>query len=256
MIEFKLGGVNMDDCYKILADIISESNNIVFFGGAGVSTECGIPDFRSQGGLYNKNSKYNYPPEVMLSHSFFINHTDLFYSYIKDNLMYDNVLPNDGHKALAKLEEMGKLKAVITQNIDGLHQSAGSKNVIELHGSLKRFYCTKCHKNYDSRYIKNSKSVPVCECGGIVRPDIVLYEEALNENAIISAVNYIQRADVLIVAGTSLVVYPAAGLIEYFKGRKLIIINKSSTNYDGMADVVIDKPFAKTMQMVMNELKL
>lgn len=244
----------MDTIYKQVADIIKESDNIVFFGGAGVSTECGIPDFRSSDGLYNKKNKYSYPPEEILSHSFFERHADIFYDYIKENMLNTgNILPNKGHKALADLEKMGKLKAVITQNIDCLHQKAGSVNVLELHGSFAKFYCTECGKVYGIDYINSSKDVPKCTCGGLIRPNIVLYEEMLDESTIEKSVDYIRHADVLIVAGTSLAVYPAAGLIQYFKGSRVIFINKDKTGYDSFANIIINKPFAKTMMRVMIE---
>lgn len=235
------------------ADIIKSCNNIVFFGGAGVSTECGIPDFRSEDGLYNKKNKFPYSPEEMLSHSFFERHPDIFYKYLKESLLKYNVQPNFGHKSLAALEKMGKLKAVITQNIDGLHQKAGSKNVLELHGTLSRFYCSKCFKEYSPEFITEEKFIPICNCKGIIRPDVVLYEEALNQEVILKSIDYISKAKVLIVAGTSLVVYPAAGMIRYFKGDKIIFINKSSTSYDSMADIVINEPFSKTMERIMKE---
>lgn len=238
--------------YSEAADIIKNSDNIVFFGGAGVSTECGIPDFRSEDGLYNKKNKFPYRPEEMLSHSFFKRHPDIFYKYIKETLLRFNVEPNFGHKALSALEDMGKLKAVITQNIDGLHQKAGSKNVLELHGSMSRFYCSRCFKEYSPEVIME-KDVPICNCKGIIRPDVVLYEEALDQEVILKAIDYIIKAQTLIVAGTSLVVYPAAGMIRYFKGKHMIIINKSSTSYDTMADIVINEPFSKTMENIMQE---
>lgn len=239
---------------KKIVKIINESNNIVFFGGAGVSTECGIPDFRSSNGLYNKVSKYNYSPEVILSHSFFQNHPDIFYDYLNNNLLRYNVSPNKGHFALAKLEHIGKIKAVITQNIDNLHQAAGSENVLELHGTLARFYCQNCLKNYSPDYIKSQNSLPKCECGGVIRPDIVLYEEPLDERILEESIQYIKFAEVLIVAGTSLAVYPAAGLLRYFNGKHLIIINKESTNYDKKADVLIHEPFGETMDRIMSNL--
>ena len=246
----------MSNVYKELAQIIESSNNIVFFGGAGVSTECGLPDFRSKNGLYNKKNKYKYPPEKILSHSFFIKNPDIFYEYARENLFAEGILPNKGHKALADLESLGKVKAVITQNIDGLHQMAKSKNVLELHGSILNYYCMKCGKKYNIDYVKSSNGVPLCECGGIIRPDVVLYEESLDEMVLAKSLEYIRNAEVLIVAGTSLRVYPAAGLIRYFKGKKLVIINQDSTPYDNAADLVINKPFAKTMMKVMVEMGL
>ncbi|HOG62041.1 MAG TPA: NAD-dependent protein deacylase [Sedimentibacter sp.] len=229
-----------------LKEIISKSDNIVFFGGAGVSTESGIPDFRSVDGLYSK--KYKYPPEMMVSHSFFRSNTEEFFDFYINKMIFLNAKPNSAHKKLAELEKEGKVKAVITQNIDGLHQAAGSKNVLELHGSVHRNYCMKCRKFYDVNFIVNSKGIPKCQCGGIVKPDVVLYEESLNTDVIEKAVNFIERADVLIVGGTSLVVYPAAGLINYFKGSKLVLINKSSTPMDRRADLVINDSIGKVFE--------
>ena len=229
-----------------LKEIISKSDNIVFFGGAGVSTESGIPDFRSVDGLYSK--KYKYTPEMMVSHSFFRSNTEEFFDFYKNKMIFLNAKPNSAHKKLAELEKEGKVKAVITQNIDGLHQAAGSKNVLELHGSVHRNYCMKCRKFYDVNFIVNSKGIPKCQCGGIVKPDVVLYEESLNTDVIEKAVNFIERADVLIVGGTSLVVYPAAGLINYFKGSKLVLINKSSTPMDRRADLVINDSIGKVFE--------
>lgn len=228
-----------------LQEIIDSSDNIVFFGGAGVSTESGIPDFRSVDGLYNQ--KYDYPPETILSHTFFMNKTEEFYKFYRDKLIVHGVQPNKAHIALAELEKKGKLKAVITQNIDGLHQMAGSKNVIELHGSTLRNFCMDCGKPYDINYIDNSKGVPRCECGGIVKPDVVLYEEMLDDNAITKAVKFISEADVLIIGGTSLNVYPAAGFINYFKGKHLVIINKASTSADKQSDLVINEPIGEVL---------
>ena len=229
-----------------LKEIISKSDNIVFFGGAGVSTESGIPDFRSFDGLYSK--KYKYPPEMMVSHSFFRSNTEEFFDFYINKMIFLNAKPNSAHKMLAELEKEGKVKAVITQNIDGLHQAAGSQNVLELHGSVHRNYCMKCRKFYDVNFIVNSKGIPKCQCGGIVKPDVVLYEESLNTDVIEKAVNFIERADVLIVGGTSLVVYPAAGLINYFKGSKLVLINKSSTPMDRRADLVINDSIGKVFE--------
>lgn len=228
-----------------LQEIIDGSDNIVFFGGAGVSTESGIPDFRSVDGLYNQ--KYDYPPETILSHTFFMNKTEGFYKFYRDKLIVHGVQPNKAHIALADLEKKGKLKAVITQNIDGLHQMAGSKNVIELHGSTLRNFCMDCGKSYDVNYIDNSNGVPRCECGGIIKPDVVLYEEMLDDNAITKAVKFISEADVLIIGGTSLNVYPAAGFINYFKGSHLVIINKASTPADKQADLVINEPIGEVL---------
>lgn len=228
-----------------LQEIIDVSDNIVFFGGAGVSTESGIPDFRSVDGLYNQ--KYDYPPETILSHTFFMDKTEEFYKFYRDKLIVKNVQPNKAHLALARLEEAGKLKAVITQNIDGLHQTAGSKNVLELHGSTMRNYCMDCGKFYGADFIEKSAGVPHCECGGIVKPDVVLYEEMLNDTTISKSVKFISEADVLIIGGTSLNVYPAAGFINYFKGKHLVIINKASTPADKQADLVINKPIGEVM---------
>ncbi len=228
-----------------LQEIIDGSDNIVFFGGAGVSTESGIPDFRSVDGLYNQ--KYDYPPETILSHTFFMNKTEEFYKFYRDKLIVHGVQPNKAHIALAELEKKGKLKAVITQNIDGLHQMAGSKNVIELHGSTLRNFCMDCGKSYDINYIDNSKDIPRCECGGIIKPDVVLYEEMLDDNAITKAVKFISEVDVLIIGGTSLNVYPAAGFINYFKGSHLVIINKASTPADKQADLVINEPIGEVL---------
>lgn len=226
--------------------IISESNNIVFFGGAGVSTESNIPDFRSSSGLYSKGG--NIPPEEILSHHFFVNNPGLFYDFYKKNMIYPNALPNITHKVLAKLEAEGKLKAVITQNIDGLHQMAGSKNVLELHGSIHRNYCVKCGKFYDLDYVLNSNDVPKCSCGGIVKPDVVLYEEALDGDVLTKSVEAIAKCDTLIIGGTSLTVYPAAGLVQYFGGKHLIIINKSVTSYDNYAELVIQDSLGNVMK--------
>lgn len=221
-----------------LRQIIEDSDNIVFFGGAGVSTESGIPDFRSVDGLYNQ--KYKYPPETIISHSFYRRNPEEFYRFYKDKMIFADTKPNKAHIKLAELEKQGKLKAVITQNIDGLHQMAGSRNVIELHGSVHRNYCEKCHAFYDLDYIVNSDGVPKCEkCGGTVKPDVVLYEEALDEDNMSRALQYISEADTLIIGGTSLVVYPAAGLIRYFRGRKLVVINMSPTQSDSNADLLI-----------------
>lgn len=220
-----------------LKKMIDESDNIVFFGGAGVSTESGIPDFRSADGLYNQ--KYKYPPETIISHSFFESNTKEFYRFYRDKMLFPNAKPNSAHIKLAEFEALGKLKAVITQNIDGLHQAAGSVNVLELHGSVHRNYCMRCGKFYPLDAITDSDDIPHCECGGIIKPDVVLYEERLDDETVNSAVSYIRKADVLIVAGTSLTVYPAAGLITYYKGSKLVLINKSMTAYDDSADLLI-----------------
>lgn len=222
-----------------LKQIIDESNNIVFFGGAGVSTESGIPDFRSKDGLYNQ--KYDYPPEEILSHTFFMNKTEEFYKFYKDKMNCLKYEPNITHIKLAELEEQGKLKAVVTQNIDGLHQKAGSKKVYELHGSVLRNYCMKCHKFFDADYIFSSESIPKCDkCGEIIKPDVVLYEEPLNQDIWNGAIEAILNANTLIVAGTSLTVYPASSLLHYFRGKDLILINKSSTPLDNLATLVIN----------------
>lgn len=235
-----------------LKSAIETSNNIVFFGGAGVSTESSIPDFRSEAGLYKTKDNFSYPPEVMLSHSFFMSHTEDFFDFYRKKMIYTEAKPNPAHYALAKLEELGKLKAIITQNIDGLHQMAGSKNVLELHGSIHRNYCMKCGKYFDLKYIVDNPSiVPKCStCGSTVKPDVVLYEENLDMDTINKSVNHIKQADLLIVGGTSLVVYPAAGLIDYFKGTKLVLINKSSTAYDNKADLVINDSIGKILENI------
>lgn len=217
---------------------LEESDNIVFFGGAGVSTESNIPDFRSTDGLYNQ--QYDYPPETILSHSFYTRKPEEFYRFYRNKMLFPNACPNRAHKALARLEEEGKLKAVVTQNIDGLHQKAGSKEVLELHGSVLRNSCTRCGKFYGIEAVLNSEGVPKCGCGGIIKPDVVLYEEGLDQKTLQKAVYYIANADVLIVGGTSLTVYPAAGLIDYYRGNKLVLINKSVTSRDSQADLVID----------------
>ena len=220
-----------------LQELISGSNNIVFFGGAGVSTESGIPDFRSVDGLYHQ--KYDYPPEEILSHSFFLYHTEEFYRFYKDKMLCLDAKPNRAHEKLAELEAAGKLKAVVTQNIDGLHQKAGSKKVLELHGSVHRNYCQKCGKFYDAAYMLHAEGIPRCSCGGTIKPDVVLYEEGLDNGILSEAVRCISEADVLIIGGTSLVVYPAAGLVNYYNGHKLVVINKSPTPMDRKADLVI-----------------
>ena len=232
-----------------LREIINNSDNIVFFGGAGVSTESGIPDFRSVDGLYNQ--KYDYPPETILSHTFFVKHTAEFYKFYRDKMIVHGVQPNEAHKALARLERQGKLKAVITQNIDGLHQAAGSVNVIELHGSTLRNYCTKCGRFYEGTdFIEQCGGVPECECGGIIKPDVVLYEEMLDDECINKAVGFISGADVLIIGGTSLNVYPAAGLINYFSGSELVLINKAVTSADNEADLVIHDSIGKILSKI------
>ncbi|MBE5035320.1 NAD-dependent protein deacylase [Gallibacter intestinalis] len=242
----------MNEDIKKLKEIIENSKKIVFFGGAGVSTESNIPDFRSEEGLYNAQQQYGMSPEYMLSHSYFIDNPEGFYDYYKHNLVYEDAKPNKAHYALAKLEQDGKLIAVVTQNVDGLHQKAGSKTVYELHGSAARNYCMDCRKAFDMDYIMDPANcdgyVPKCDkCGGIVKPDVVLYEEALDESQIMGAVNAISQADTLIVGGTSLVVYPAAGLIRYFNGKNLVLINKSSTQYDSIANLVISDSIGKVL---------
>lgn len=224
---------------------LEESDNIVFFGGAGVSTESNIPDFRSTDGLYNQ--QYDYPPETILSHSFYTRKPEEFYRFYRNKMLFPNACPNRAHKALARLEEEGKLKAVVTQNIDGLHQKAGSKEVLELHGSVLRNSCTRCGKFYGIEAVLNSEGVPKCGCGGIIKPDVVLYEEGLDQDVIQRSVEYISRADVLIIGGTSLTVYPAAGLIDYYRGSKLVLINKSVTSRDGQADLVICDSIGKVL---------
>ena len=217
---------------------IKEADSIVFFGGAGVSTESGIPDFRSVDGLYNQ--KYDYPPETIISHSFYVKNPEEFYRFYKDRMLFPAAKPNRAHLALAKLEAEGKLAAVITQNIDGLHQAAGSKEVLELHGSVHRNYCTRCGQFYDLDYIMKSDGIPKCSCGGTIKPDVVLYEEGLDDRVLNKSVQYIRHADMLIIGGTSLVVYPAAGLITYYRGKRLVLINKDATPRDSMADLVIN----------------
>ena len=227
----------MDEKWQQLKEWIDGSGNIVFFGGAGVSTESGIPDFRSVDGLYNQ--QYKYPPETIISHSFYMRYPEEFYRFYKDRMLFAGAAPNEAHKALARLEDRGKLKAVITQNIDGLHQMAGSREVLELHGSVHRNYCTRCGQFYDLDYIAASQGVPRCSCGGVIKPDVVLYEEGLDNRTLQKAVDYIRHADMLIIGGTSLVVYPAAGLIDYYRGNKLVLINKAATSRDSQADLVI-----------------
>lgn len=229
-------------------EMINKSNNVVFFGGAGVSTESGIPDFRSVDGLYHM--KYEFPPEIILSHSFFESNIYEFYKFYKDKMLFLDAKPNIIHTTLAKLENVGKLSAVVTQNIDGLHQLAGSKNVYELHGSIYRNYCTKCGKFFTADYIKQFEGIPTCECGGIIKPDVVLYEEMLDEAIINKSINAIAKADMLIVGGTSLSVYPAASFIRYFNGKYLVIINKSSTQMDCKADLVIHSSLGEVFSKI------
>lgn len=232
--------------FKELKKIVDLSDNIVFFGGAGVSTESGIPDFRSVDGLYNQ--QYKYPPEKILSHSFFMEKTDEFYDFYKKKMICKEAEPNKAHLALAKLEAEGKVKAVITQNIDGLHQKAGSKKVLELHGSVLRNYCMNCGKSYGLEHIEKSKSIPVCQCGGIVKPDVVLYEEALNGAVMNEAVDFISNADILIIGGTSLAVYPAAGMVNYYGGNKLVLINKTATPMDQRANMIFHESIGEVME--------
>ena len=233
-----------------LQKVIDNSKSIVFFGGAGVSTESGIPDFRSVDGLYNQ--KYDYPPEEILSHTFFMKKTEEFYRFYRDKMLCLDKKPNKAHLKLAELERAGKLSAVVTQNIDGLHQAAGSRRVYELHGSVLRNYCRNCRKFYSAEFIKNSTGVPTCECGGIIKPDIVLYEEGLSDSVVTGALNAIQTADTLIIAGTSLTVYPAAGFIRYFRGDTVVLINRDSTPYDSQADLV----FRGKVGEVLGELRV
>lgn len=241
----------IDQLYKILR----ESNNIVFFGGAGVSTESNIPDFRSSNGLWNEKLQINFTPEQLVSHTFFMRYPEEFFKFYKEKLIYPEAEPNAAHIALAKLEEMGKLKAIVTQNIDGLHQAAGSKNVFELHGSVLRNYCMKCHAFYDEKFILASEGIPTCpKCGGKIKPDVVLYEEGLDEATIQGAVHAISHADTLIIGGTSLIVYPAAGLINYFRGKNLVLINKSTTSADNKANLVIHDAIGKVLGEAVNNL--
>ena len=233
-----------------LQEIIDNSNNIVFFGGAGVSTESGIPDFRSETGIFKSLEKYGDTPERLVSHSYYLEHTEEFFSYYKDCLIFPEAKPNPAHYTPSRLEKKGKLKTIITQNIDGLHQKAGSKNVLELHGSVYRNYCEICKKEYDLDFILESEGIPHCTCGGIIKPDVVLYKEALNMNILNKSAKYIMSADTLIVSGTSLVVYPAAGLINYFKGKNLVLINKSQTDYDNLATLVINEAIGETLAKI------
>ncbi|MBO4375003.1 MAG: NAD-dependent protein deacylase [Lachnospiraceae bacterium] len=239
----------MDEKIEQLQKLVDDTDNIVFFGGAGVSTESGIPDFRSQDGLYNQH--YKYPPEEILSHTFFMRKPDEFYRFYRDKILVEGVLPNKAHRKLAELEEKGKLKAVVTQNIDGLHQAAGSRTVYELHGSVLRNHCMKCRKFFDVEYMRAQEGVPKCdECGEIIKPDVVLYEEGLDDYTVQSAVRAITEADMLIIGGTSLVVYPAAGLVNYFRGRNLVLINKGETGMDGKADLVINAPIGEVFDRI------
>ena len=228
--------------------MIDESRNIVFFGGAGVSTESNIPDFRSEDGLYNM--KYKYPPETIISHTFFLRNPEEFYRFYKDRMLCLDAEPNPAHRKLAELEQAGKLSAVVTQNIDGLHQKAGSRKVYELRGSIHRNYCMECGKFYDAEYVKNSEGIPRCTCGGMIKPDVVLYEEGLDTMTIQNSVEAIAHADMLIIGGTSLVVYPAAGFIDYFRGKYLVLINKAETGRSVRADLVIREPIGKVMEQI------
>lgn len=238
----------MEDKIAQLKEMIADSDNIVFFGGAGVSTESGIPDFRSVDGLYNQ--KWKYPPETILSRSFFERDPAEYYRFHREKLVIDGVKPNRAHLRLAQLEQEGKLKAVITQNIDGLHQAAGSKNVLELHGSILRAYCSRCRKPYPAETINKGSGVPRCSCGGVIRPDIVLYEEPLDNDIVRKSIEYIRNAEVLIIGGTSLNVYPAAGLINYYRGKKLVLINLSETPYDSYADLIIHEKIGEVFSRV------
>lgn len=233
---------------EALQQMIDASKRIVFFGGAGVSTESGIPDFRSVDGLYNQ--KYKFPPEIILSHSFFQSETEEFYRFYQEKMLELDAKPNAAHKKLAELEQAGKLSAVITQNIDGLHQAAGSKRVYELHGSVHRNYCQRCGKFYDARYVKNCGGVPKCTCGGILKPDVVLYEESLDERCITDSTHAIAKADMMIIGGTSLAVYPAAGLIQYFNGENLVVINKGQTQRNTGAKLTIDAPIGQVLSQI------
>lgn len=240
---------SVDEKIEKLQKMVDESSYIVFFGGAGVSTESGIPDFRSKDGLYNQH--YKYPPEEILSHTFFMRKPDEFYRFYRDKILVEGILPNKAHKKLAELEEKGKLKAVVTQNIDGLHQAAGSRTVYELHGSVLKNHCMDCHKSFDVEYMRSHDGVPKCdECGGTIKPDVVLYEEGLDDYTVQNAVRAITEADMLIIGGTSLVVYPAAGLVNYFRGKNLVLINKGETGMDSRADLVINAPIGEVFDRI------
>lgn len=238
----------MSSSIEVLKELVEKSSNVVFFGGAGVSTESGIPDFRSTDGLYHQ--EYDYPPETILSHSFFMRNPEEFYRFYKNKMLCLTAKPNAAHKKLAELEDAGKLKAVVTQNIDGLHQAAGSREVLELHGSVHRNYCMKCKAFYDGEYMRNARGIPTCQCGGMIKPDVVLYEEGLDNEILRSSIRYISRADVLIIGGTSLVVYPAAGLIDYYRGNKLVVINKSVTPQDKNADLVVQGSIGEILSQI------
>ena len=238
----------MEEAIRKLKELVDGSDNIVFFGGAGVSTESGIPDFRSVDGLYRQ--KYAYPPETILSHTFYMRHKAEFYDFYRAKMLAPDARPNAAHKKLAEWEQAGKLKAVITQNIDGLHQKAGSREVLELHGSVLRNYCERCGKFYSLETVQNSTGVPKCACGGDIKPDVVLYEEGLDEDVMAKALHYIRQADMLIIGGTSLVVYPAAGLVRYYRGHKLVVINKGDVGLGLGADLVIDGPIGQVLSQV------
>ena len=248
-LDFKEEKVMDNEKIEKLQQMIDESNHIVFFGGAGVSTESHIPDFRSTDGLYHQT--YKYPPEVMVSHTFYTQHTEEFYDFYKNKMIFLDAKPNKAHLKLAEMEQAGKLSAIVTQNIDGLHQAAGSKNVFELHGSVHRNYCQKCGKFFDVNYVVNAKGVPYCdECGGIIKPDVVLYEEGLDSNVIDRSIRAISEADTLIIGGTSLVVYPAAGFIDYFHGKHLVVINKSATAREVGAELTISAPIGEILSQI------
>ena len=240
--------LKVENKIRQLKQLVNESNNIVFFGGAGVSTESGISDFRSKDGLYNQ--KYDYPPEEILSHTFFIKHTEEFYKFYKDKMNSLKYEPNITHIKLAQLESTGKLKAIITQNIDGLHQKAGSRVVYELHGSVLRNYCMKCKKAYSADYIFSNENIPICDCGGLIKTDVVLYGEMLDDDIVSKSIEAIKNAEVLIIGGTSLTVYPASGLINYFRGDNLVLINKDKTSLDNMADLVINEPLGEVFKEI------
>lgn len=231
-----------------LQEILDSHRRVVFFGGAGVSTESGIPDFRSVDGLYHQ--KYDYPPETILSHTFFMNHPEEFFRFYRDKMLALDAEPNAAHRKLAQLEKAGKLTGVVTQNIDGLHQKAGSVHVMELHGSVHRNYCMRCGKFYDARFMLESEGIPTCSCGGMIKPDVVLYEEGLDQNILRDAVKTISEADVIIVGGTSLAVYPAAGLLDYFRGDVLVLINKGATPRDNSADLLIQAPIGQVFSQI------
>lgn len=240
---------------KTLREVIENSRRIAFLGGAGVSTESGVPDFRSSNGIYKARETYGYPPETLLSRSFFDAEPEIFFDYYRKNLLCPEAKPNNAHKALAALERQGKLSAVITQNIDGLHQAGGSKTVLELHGSVHRNYCMKCGKFHPMETVLNSTGIPRCECGGIIKPDVVLYEEGLDTDTLRRAVTEISRADTLIVGGTSLVVYPAAGLIDYFGGKELVLINLSATGRDSQATLCVKERIGEALSFVLETEK-